>query len=418
MLHDLVQDLTGVTQTNALAVRRTADDLRSTRKRVERIHSDLLETCAQKSDVERALDDMRALIACTKAGLLKAIKRVEDAATQNTESIGQTTAQAERLERQLQQEDAKIAAVTKRLSGFEQRIHSHTTSVKKLEQMVHEQAQNVSVHGSLLDKVTDDLSDLNSAHQARLSQYATALKNALTKFDKLEKALKQSLSSVKPKFQTIEERLQHLSTAVAGISQTVATEHTDPHETMGAFQVLTSPFSEKELRIMTQGLEALKEWTNRTASTIVYDSNVDPFKNETMFAKVVDRPNIAVIAFTSEGDVFGGFYSVAVTEQCALFLDPTIFVFSFESRGRCETPQRFMAKGGSAEKPFVKFYKDPSDGWFVGFCGRLGLGNEQSTTYCIDVSMSFEGVRDTTLSGKNRRQGPFVCTRLVAVQLK
>ena len=37
-------------------------------------------------------------------------------------------------------------------------------------------------------------------------------------------------------------------------------------------------------------------------------------------------PNISVIGSTTAGDVFGGFHSVAVTEQLECFLDPNIFI--------------------------------------------------------------------------------------------
>ena len=168
---------------------------------------------------------------------------------------------------------------------------------------------------------------------------------------------------------------------------------------------------------------ALKQWTGKASATIIYDSTVDEFTHDGLFEKVKGKPNIALVGFTTDGDVFGGFYSVAVTEQERRFFDPLIFAFSFESHGRCVTPQRFSVKEGLGKEPHVWFYENGSKGfvWF-GVYGEGGpfLGDESSDSYCWQVSHTFEGLDDTTLTGKNGTdEGPFHhCARLVSVQLE
>ena len=97
---------------------------------------------------------------------------------------------------------------------------------------------------------------------------------------------------------------------------------------------------------MTRGVLvcALKEWTGKASATKIYDSTVDEFTADGLFNMVKGKQNIALVGFTADGDVFGGFYSVAVTEQFKEFNDPNMFVFSFESHGRCATPQRFAVR--------------------------------------------------------------------------
>ena len=161
---------------------------------------------------------------------------------------------------------------------------------------------------------------------------------------------------------------------------------------------------------------ALKQWTGKSTARVVYDSNVCPFTDECLFQKVKGKPNIAIVAFTTDGDVFGGFYSVAVTEQNKCFKDPEMFIFSFESHGRCATPQRFLPKGSAG----VWFYAYNWHGWFVRFDGGIGnffLGNEMSKTFCVGLAWSFEGLKDMTLSGKGNFEN-FTCCRLVAIQLE
>ena len=161
----------------------------------------------------------------------------------------------------------------------------------------------------------------------------------------------------------------------------------------------------------------LKEWTGKTVATIIFDSKVDPFTDECLFEKVKGKSNIAVIGITTDGDVFGGFYSVAVTEQDKALFDPNVFAFSFESHGRCENPQRFNAKLKWWRETGVVFYKNHPYGHFVQFevCGsRFFLGNESSDLYCQDMSWGFEDIEDTTLSGNNYPE-KFSCCRLVAI---
>ena len=186
---------------------------------------------------------------------------------------------------------------------------------------------------------------------------------------------------------------------------------------------MRSSFSGNDSEVMTKGVNALKEWTGKARATIIYDSVVDEFTANRLFDKVKGKPNIAIVGFTSDGDVFGGFFSVAVTEQDGFF-DPTIFAFSFESHERCETPQRFAVKKRRKCDAYVEFRKNDSRE-FVGFrvfgVGGFTLGNEKSKSYCRDLSSCFEGLKNTTLTGENNTGGwigPYHCTRLVALQLE
>ena len=179
---------------------------------------------------------------------------------------------------------------------------------------------------------------------------------------------------------------------------------------------------------MERCVNALKGWTGKTHAQVVYDSDVDGFTHDGLFEKAQGKEDIAVIGFTTDGDVFGGFYSVAVQEQGFFFDDPNIFAFSFQSHGRCKTPQQFVPMEELKKYASVLFFKNGSRG-FVRFCvhdrGGFRLGNEKSCTCCQNISRAFEGVKDTTLTGKNNTnfnalwgESPnHFCARLVAVQL-
>ena len=167
-------------------------------------------------------------------------------------------------------------------------------------------------------------------------------------------------------------------------------------------------------------VSAFKGWTGKSRATIVFDSTVDEFTADGLFDKVKGKANIALVAFTADGNVFGGFYNVAVTEQGKEFYDPNQFVFSFESHGRCITPQQFVVKNKVRSYASVMFFKNAPNGIFVDVGGGYGyffLGNEKSDTYCYNLSHVFVGIENNTLTGK-LNGGRFTCTRLVAVHLQ
>ena len=174
---------------------------------------------------------------------------------------------------------------------------------------------------------------------------------------------------------------------------------------------------------MADCINVLKEWTGKARATIIFDSTVDEFTTDGLFNKVREKPNIAIIGFTTDGDVFGGFYSVKATRQGVHLYDPNMFIFSFESHGRCMTPQRFVLKSEAKWEANVFFWKNDSNGfvWFrVDYIGGFFLGNERSDSICEDVSEVFEGLEDTTLSGMTglKPEDRHHCARLVAIQLE
>ena len=156
---------------------------------------------------------------------------------------------------------------------------------------------------------------------------------------------------------------------------------------------------------MSQCVETLKEWTGTSNVSILFDSTVDEFTDDSLFQRVANKPDIAIVGFTTDGDVFGGYFHVRVTAQDEMVHDPDHFIFTFECHGRCATPQRFLVKAEQKDDAKVRFFKDDSGGWFVDF-GLLnffvvGFGNEKSDTFCFNPSIAYDGIEDSTLTGTN-----------------
>ena len=176
--------------------------------------------------------------------------------------------------------------------------------------------------------------------------------------------------------------------------------------------------------IISVGINALKGWTGKTNSKVVYDSMKDPFTAEGLFEKVKAKPNIALIGVSTDGDVFGVFYNVAVDKEDDVFMDPNMFVFSFESHGRCDVPQRFVLKEWMKYRACVSFLKleEKSDFFFCVFDqSALQIANETTIGYCYNLSKGFSGLSDSTLTGRTWKSrechNGFWFSRLIALHL-
>ena len=108
--------------------------------------------------------------------------------------------------------------------------------------------------------------------------------------------------------------------------------------------------------------DAHKEWTGRSQLSVVQVSAVDGMSVCDMFQRVRGTWNVTVMGFTTGGDVFGGFNSVAMTREDVV-KDPNAFV-SFKSHMRCRVQQRFV----------VKKKIRGSEGFAVAFLKRTAFG--------------------------------------------
>ena len=174
---------------------------------------------------------------------------------------------------------------------------------------------------------------------------------------------------------------------------------------------------------MTAFVKSLQEWTGKTTMSVLFDSNENEFTDRSLFDAVKNKPNIALVAVTTDNDVFGAFYSIPVSKQEEELFDGNVFAFSFESHGRCMTPQRFVAMTEQRDEAYVVFCKnDESFERFVlvglEACGEFSLGNEKSKTFCENVSGAFEEIEDETLTGCNGWESPYHCCRLIALQFE
>ena len=171
---------------------------------------------------------------------------------------------------------------------------------------------------------------------------------------------------------------------------------------------------------MQMGLQALKGWTQKQNATIIFDSSYDPFVFNVFHERVMNVQDVAVVGFTSEGCVFGGFFHRPVGVVNVQVEDPHVFAFSFASRGACETPQQFVPPDvlQAVSPPGVRLMTNDSGfiRFSVGGVQGFSLGNQQSKTSSSECSIGFRGMNDEILSGKPGKS-KYTCVRLVALRL-
>ena len=169
---------------------------------------------------------------------------------------------------------------------------------------------------------------------------------------------------------------------------------------------------------LSEGLKALKTWTCKSKATLVFDSDKDGW-DKLKFNEVMKSPSHAVIGFTDEGDVFGGYVSVPLTET-GFFRDDGQFAFSFFSHGRCAVPQRWMMKKNREYAGLDVYIWPTGDNDFIRFgCFGSGLfrfNSRKNGSDIFDPSDRFDGLGDTVLTGQNKAD--FTTTRLLVVRLK
>ena len=167
---------------------------------------------------------------------------------------------------------------------------------------------------------------------------------------------------------------------------------------------------------LSKELDALKAWTGRDNTTLVFDTDRDAWDHG-KFNDVLRRPSNAVIGITDKGDVFGGYVSVAVNETGKWLPDDGQFAFSFFSHGRCNVPQRWVLRKDRKNEGCEVMVCDTTKSLFIDFGsdGFFKFHNGWKETYVFDPSCVFEGLGDDVLTGE--RDDFFTTARLLVVHL-
>ena len=188
------------------------------------------------------------------------------------------------------------------------------------------------------------------------------------------------------------------------------------------FKAVGTP-DEQDLLLIQQNVKTLKEWAGKETAELVYDSAACGFSHDA-FNACFESPNNAVVAITEDGDVYGGFVSVAVNGIGGYVTDADHFIFSLASHRRCAVPQRWAIKS-EKQATAVKLFNTNAS-YFIRFGGgsdegRLYLIPGRNESFCFNPSESYDGVGDLWLCGidydQTKDTGCVTLRRLFVVHL-
>ena len=168
---------------------------------------------------------------------------------------------------------------------------------------------------------------------------------------------------------------------------------------------------------LSQGFDALKVWTGKTNATIVYDSSSCEWDHN-KFNELLKTPSNAVIGITEDGDVFGGFVSVAIEKANHWLPDGSLFVFSLFCHWRCDVPQKWELLERRKNVTETVMIFDTTNSSFIRF-GSFGFfffGEGRNCSYIGRLDMCFEGSNSFAITG--REDARFTTNRLLIIHLE
>ena len=162
----------------------------------------------------------------------------------------------------------------------------------------------------------------------------------------------------------------------------------------------------------------LMDWTAANSATVIYDSTVDECATQTVVDTVRNLPNVALIAFTQQGHVFGGFYRKPSTSTQTFVYDERLFAFSFETKERLRPPVRFFPQEQCRDAAYIGFWTRYPSGlhlslWLDSLDNGFEVADEKGRTMW-SICALFDQTDDSEMDDAFAN---LQCTRVVLVQL-
>ncbi|KAL7718762.1 hypothetical protein QTN25_003719 [Entamoeba marina] len=127
--------------------------------------------------------------------------------------------------------------------------------------------------------------------------------------------------------------------------------------------------NDKDLKIICNSMNVLKQWSNKNIFNIVFDSKVNgDGSKRVLHDKVYNKSNLYFISFDENNNVFGGFLNNKIDKSgykydCCIS-DENAFVFSLIRNGIVNNKRYFLKNG--EDKAFLLLPDSPS-GWLYNF---------------------------------------------------
>ena len=172
----------------------------------------------------------------------------------------------------------------------------------------------------------------------------------------------------------------------------------------------------REHEALTIGMDRLADWTGKKVQGVLFDSVIDDFHPRVFASRVLNKKNIAVIAFTENGDVLGAFHNGVVSRPQTRTRVKSAFLFSLGNFLGTAPVRMFPA---IADHPEVTvFTSEPSK--LISFGSVVGttmtsftIANTEAHSMGLNLVFGFDGWGQSTYPDKHMT---FKTTRVVAVK--
>ncbi|ELP94595.1 hypothetical protein EIN_497550 [Entamoeba invadens IP1] len=153
----------------------------------------------------------------------------------------------------------------------------------------------------------------------------------------------------------------------------------------------------KEAPLMMNESETIliQKWTNLLVEKVIFDSypSTDK-KNNFLKADIVGKSNLLFVIESVDGEKYGGYVKESIHEQGVYVKDENAFVFTFNTKGRLESPLMFKMKKECADKAFV-FCKQKQRSLCVFGEKDICIGKrKRGSYYCVQKCFEYNGIEN------------------------
>ena len=324
----------------------------------------------------------------------------------------QTISQIEALVSQLRPDAAGREATRAALDGKRRELQQQGTAREAFGRLVeHTREQRLVLRREVADtyRVVEALQQWKAARDDALDEVLTFEREAAQEvIDGIEQEFRASVAQKEAErdeaIKRVNEDFEAQVQALEGDKRTQIADVLDLIDTepcCGVFKAVGTP-DEQDFLTIQQNVKTLKEWAGKEHAEVVYDSAACDFSHDA-FNECFESPSNAVVGITEDGDVYGGFVSVAVDQVKTFTPDPGNFIFSLASHRRCPVPQRWVIKPEKQETAVALF---DDNTYFIRFGGadkegRMFFITGPNGSFCYNLRESYDGVGDLWLCGKN-----------------
>ena len=308
---------------------------------------------------------------------------------------------------------------TKAVNDLNQHKENTQTALETLtRQLEAERKARAALETKLTDAIADVKDDLKKDIEAQDAKIK-GLEDSI-------KAIKEGLNAMNTRLDATDAKVDQLEAFVSGLAVKVgdieATQQkliSQVNSVMCAMKIDKQPIP--LLALLDEYIKLRGGFENLDADPLFVGKGC--FNRKAMLAKIRHQPCVVIIAKIDDDWVFGVYYSDAIKEFNTKTACKEVVVFRFEPNKE-DNPFEWFEPQESQRGHFTLQAKAQSTSGIINIgCeggGQLWIGNEESDSYCEDLTKIFMMTTDDALTGRTgRNEDNFYHVQdLIALRLK